>query len=79
MNRTRRHPQNTYQSVQDIVGCLYISRIGVNEYGAQKVDFLNDIMLFIDLNSVANIVRMLDEQKDDASQHFLHARANKPA
>jgi hypothetical protein len=79
MNYTRRHLQNAYQIVQDIVGCLYIGRVGVNEHGAQEVNLLNDIIFLADPNSVANIVRMLEEQKDDTPQDFLHARANKPA
>ncbi len=79
MNYTRHRSANAYQSVQNTVGCLYIGRVGVNEHGAQKVDLLNDIILFVDLNPVANIVRMVDEQKDDACQDVLHARANKPA
>lgn len=79
MNSTRHHSTTkAYQSIQDIVGCLHTSGARVHEHGAQKVDLLNDIKLFVDLDSVANVVRMLDEQEDDACQDLLHTCANKP-
>ena len=70
-----------YQSRQDRVWRLNETIFTVQEDGAEQPDFLHGIRLLRilrDLDSIANIVRVLDEEEDNTGEYFLKRVADQP-
>lgn len=61
---------NDELAVQHDVRRLDQCVVPVQENGAEESDFLNGVGVHIELNPVANIIRMFDEKENDAGQNF---------
>ena len=70
---------NAHISVQDRIGRLHGARVGVEEDGAEETDLLDGVVLQVDRNAIADVVRVLHEQEDDAREHLRETCTDQPA
>jgi hypothetical protein len=68
-----------HHSIQQRIRDLDERPSRLHENGGQEPYLLDRIVRLIDVDSITNIERMLDEQENDAREYFLQTRANEPA
>ena len=57
---------------------MYERTLRIKEYSAEKIDLLDSIAAFGQVNTVADIEGVLDEQKDDTRQNVRQATTDEP-
>ena len=69
----------TYHRVDNRVRSLDRARVRVRKDGAEQPDLLHDVDACANLDTIADIVGMFDEEEDDRRQDFGQRASNEPA
>ena len=69
---------NDERAVQNDIRRLDRCIVPIQEDGAEESNFLDGVDDLIELDPVANIIRMLDEEENDACQDFGETSPNEP-
>ena len=58
---------------------MHEARVLVQEDRAEETDLFHGVRDVLDLNAVADVVRVLDEQEDNTREDFGQATSDEPA